>query len=88
MVHRVAVARHEGPIHRFRKVVRQALRLAFLSPQVISAILEVTQPQALSLAQIPKLLPLSSAEHRPLLSWSEHSCIKPPHYAPDRQIFP
>ena len=46
------------------KVVRQALRLAFLSPDVTSAILEGRQPNGLSLAQIPKLLPLSWAEHR------------------------
>jgi hypothetical protein len=38
------------------KVVRQALRLAFLSPGVTSAILEGRQPARLSLAQIPKLL--------------------------------
>lgn len=50
------------------KVVRQALRLAFLSPEVTSAILEGQQPPALSLAQIPKLLPLPWAKHRQLLS--------------------
>jgi hypothetical protein len=49
------------------KVVRQALRLAFLSPEVTSAILEGRHPPALSLAQIPKLLPLAWAEHRQLL---------------------
>jgi hypothetical protein len=38
------------------KVVRQALRLAFLSPDVTSAILEGRQPAGTSLAQIPKLL--------------------------------
>jgi site-specific DNA recombinase len=43
------------------KVVRQALRLAFLAPDVTSAILEGKQP--LSLARIPKLLPLSWTEH-------------------------
>jgi hypothetical protein len=32
--------------------VRQALRLAFLSPEVTSAILEGRQPKGLSLAQI------------------------------------
>jgi site-specific DNA recombinase len=51
------------------KVVRQALRLAFLSPDVTWAILEGRQPKGLSLAQIPKLLPLSRAKHRPLLGW-------------------
>jgi DNA invertase Pin-like site-specific DNA recombinase len=50
------------------KVVRQALRLAFLSPDVISAILEGRQPAALSLAQIPKLLPLSWTNQGSLLS--------------------
>jgi site-specific DNA recombinase len=50
------------------KVVRQALRLAFLSPDVTSGILEGRQPKGLSLAQIPKLLPLSWTKHRPLLS--------------------
>jgi hypothetical protein len=49
------------------KVVRQALRLAFLSPEVTSAILEGGQPAGLSLAQIPKLLPLPWTEHRHLL---------------------
>jgi DNA invertase Pin-like site-specific DNA recombinase len=49
------------------KVVRQALRLAFLSPEVTSAILEGKQPAGLTLAQIPKLLALPWAEHRRLL---------------------
>jgi site-specific DNA recombinase len=49
------------------KVVRQALRLAFLSPDVTSAILEGRQPASLSLAQIPKLLPFSWTEHLRLL---------------------
>jgi site-specific DNA recombinase len=49
------------------KVVRQALRLAFLSPDVTSAALEGRQPRGLSLTRIPKLLPLSWTEHRPLL---------------------
>ncbi len=46
------------------KVVRQALRLAFLAPEMTSAILEGRQPKGLSLARIPKLLPLSWTEHR------------------------
>lgn len=50
------------------KVVRQALRLAFLSPDVTSAILEGRQPADLSLARIPKLLPLPWVQHRRLLS--------------------
>jgi hypothetical protein len=41
------------------KVVRQALRLAFLSPDITSAILEGRQPAGFSLARIPKLLPFS-----------------------------
>jgi site-specific DNA recombinase len=49
------------------KVVRQALRLAFLAPEVTSAIREGRQPKGLSLARIPMLLPLSWTEHRPLL---------------------
>jgi site-specific DNA recombinase len=49
------------------KVVRQALRLAFLSPETTSAILEGRQPAGLSLAKIPKLLPLPWVEHRHLL---------------------
>jgi DNA invertase Pin-like site-specific DNA recombinase len=49
------------------KFVRQALRLAFLSPDITSAILEGSQRPALSLAQIPKLLPLPWTEHRRLL---------------------
>jgi len=49
------------------KGVRQALRLAFLSPEVTSAILEGSQPAILSLARIPKLLPLPWTEHRRLL---------------------
>jgi site-specific DNA recombinase len=54
-----------GSLH--PKVVRQALRLAFLSPDVTAAILDGSQPRGLSLARIPKLLPLSWAEHRRLL---------------------
>jgi site-specific DNA recombinase len=49
------------------KVVRQALRLAFLSPEVTSAVLEGRQPAGLALAQIPKLLPLQWTEHQRLL---------------------
>jgi site-specific DNA recombinase len=49
------------------KVVRQALRLAFLSPDVTSAVLEGRLPAGFSLAQIPKLLPLPWAAHRRLL---------------------
>ena len=56
---------HANGLH--SKVVRQALRLAFLSPDVTSAILEGRQPADLSLAQIPKLLPLRWSEHRRLV---------------------
>src|SRR5258705_13245603 len=49
------------------KVVRQALRLAFLSPDVTSSILEGRQPAGLSLAQIPTLLPSRWTEHCRLL---------------------
>jgi site-specific DNA recombinase len=49
------------------KVVRQALRLGFLAPDVTSAILEGRQPASLSLTQIPKLLPLAWTDHRALL---------------------
>jgi DNA invertase Pin-like site-specific DNA recombinase len=49
------------------KVVRQSLRLAFLSPDVTSSILEGRQPAGLALARIPKLLPFSWTEHRRLL---------------------
>jgi site-specific DNA recombinase len=49
------------------KVARQALRLAFLSPDVTSAILEGRQRSTLSLAQIPKILPMSWVEQRRLL---------------------
>jgi hypothetical protein len=46
---------------------QRAGRLAFLSPEVTSTILDGRQPKRLSLARIPKLLPWSWAEHRPLI---------------------
>ncbi|MEA2895974.1 MAG: hypothetical protein QOJ84_1589 [Bradyrhizobium sp.] len=49
------------------KVIRQNLRLAFLSPEVTTAILDGSQPASLSLARIPKLLSLKWTDHRPLL---------------------
>jgi site-specific DNA recombinase len=55
------------------KVVRQALRLAFLAPDITSAVLEGRQPRGLSLARIPKLLPLSWIEHRRLLAVLQQS---------------
>jgi len=44
-----------------------AMGLAFLSPEITSAILEGIHPKELSLARIPKLLPLPWTEHRHLL---------------------
>jgi site-specific DNA recombinase len=49
------------------KVVRQALRLAYLSPELTLAILEGRQYSTLTLARIPKLLPLPWAMQRHLL---------------------
>jgi site-specific DNA recombinase len=49
------------------KVVRQNLRLAFLSSEVVSAILDGRQPASLSLARIPKLLSLKWTDQRSLL---------------------
>jgi hypothetical protein len=49
------------------KVVRQNLRLAFLSADITSAILDGSQPTTLSLARVPKLLPLAWNEQRDLL---------------------
>jgi DNA invertase Pin-like site-specific DNA recombinase len=49
------------------KVVRQNLRLAFLSTEVTSAILDGSQPASLSLPRIPKLLSLKWTNHRSLL---------------------
>ncbi|MEI9924342.1 MAG: hypothetical protein WDN50_13165 [Bradyrhizobium sp.] len=53
--------------HLHPKVIRQNLRLAFLSPVVTFSILEGRQPLALSLTRIPKLLPLPWMQHRCLL---------------------
>jgi hypothetical protein len=49
------------------KVIRQNLRLAFLSSEVTTAILDGGQPASLSLARIPKLLSLKWTDHRSLL---------------------
>jgi site-specific DNA recombinase len=49
------------------KVVRQALRLAFLSPDITTAILTGDPSTNLKLAAIPKLLPLDWAVHRQML---------------------
>jgi site-specific DNA recombinase len=50
------------------KVVRHALRLAFLCPTITAAILEGSQPAGLSLSQIPKLLPLPWTDHQQICS--------------------
>jgi site-specific DNA recombinase len=50
--------------HLHPKVVRQGLRLAFLAPGVTDTILSGSQPSILTLAKIPKRLPLSWVEHR------------------------
>jgi site-specific DNA recombinase len=47
------------------KIIRQALRLAFLSPKITSGILVGSQ-QALKLRQIPKQLPLDWSSHHSL----------------------
>jgi site-specific DNA recombinase len=49
------------------KVVRQGLRLAYLSPYVTSAIFEGRHRPGFSLARIPKLLSLSWTAHRFML---------------------
>jgi site-specific DNA recombinase len=48
------------------KVIRQNLRLAFLSPEVTSAILEGSQPITLSMAGIPKVLSLKWIDQQSL----------------------
>ena len=49
------------------KVVRQELRYAFLAPSITEAILTGEQPPALTLARIPKTLPLAwSGQYRAL----------------------
>jgi site-specific DNA recombinase len=50
------------------KVVRQALRLAFLSPDATSAILDGRRSPGLALAIIPKALPLPWKDHRQLFN--------------------
>jgi DNA invertase Pin-like site-specific DNA recombinase len=56
---------HDNQLH--PKVVRQNLRLAFLSPDVTSGILEGAHPAELPLSRIPKLLSLKWTDHRSLL---------------------
>jgi site-specific DNA recombinase len=68
------------------KVVRQALRLAFLSPEVTSAVLEGRQPAGISLAHIPKLLPLQWTEHQRLLGWISLSNITELWQQKERQL--
>jgi site-specific DNA recombinase len=50
------------------KVVRQALRLAYLSPEIASAAIEGRQSSTLTLARIPKMLPLPWAKQNRLLT--------------------
>jgi site-specific DNA recombinase len=50
------------------KVIRQALRLAYMSPEIVSMTLEGKQPSTLTLARIPKLLLLPWAAQRRLLT--------------------
>ena len=49
------------------KVIRQNLRLAYLSSEVTSAILDGSQPAGLVLARIPKLLSLKWTDQQSLL---------------------
>lgn len=51
------------------KVVRQELRYAFLAPTITEAILIGDQPATLSLARIPKTLPLAWADQRRALGF-------------------
>jgi hypothetical protein len=44
------------------KVIRQELRYAFLAPSITEAILTGIQPPTLTLARIPKTLPLTRAK--------------------------
>jgi site-specific DNA recombinase len=50
------------------KVIRQALRLAFLAPEITESILQSNQPGHLSLAAIPFALPLRWTEQRQALN--------------------
>jgi hypothetical protein len=54
------VALQTSPFH--PKVVRQGLRLAFLTPELITPVLD--GDPVLELKQVPKLLPLSWREQR------------------------
>ena len=49
------------------KVIRQALRLAFLTPEITQSILHAEHPAHLSLATIPNALALGWADPRQLL---------------------
>ena len=50
------------------KVIRQALRLAFLAPEIAESILQGTQPAHVSLAAIPFALPLPWAKQKQTLA--------------------
>jgi DNA invertase Pin-like site-specific DNA recombinase len=51
------------------KVVRKAIRIAFLAPDITEAILNGSQPVSLTFAQLQKTLPLSWAEQREVLDF-------------------
>jgi hypothetical protein len=51
------------------KVVRKAIRIAFLAPDITEAILNGAQPVSLTFAQLQKTLPLSWAEQRKALDF-------------------
>jgi DNA invertase Pin-like site-specific DNA recombinase len=51
------------------KLVRQELRYAFLAPNISEAIIDGNQPATLSLARIPKTLPLAWSEQRRALGF-------------------
>jgi hypothetical protein len=64
----VSIEELAGGVKLHPKVVRQALRLAFLAPEVTSSILSGDRPGRLTLRQIPKRLPLAWTEGPKLLS--------------------
>ena len=51
------------------KVVRKAIRLAFLAPDITEAILNGSQPETLTFARLKETLPLSWAEQRKSLDF-------------------
>ena len=63
----VSIEELAGGVKLHPKVVRQALRLAFLAPEVTSSILRGDRPGKLTLRQIPNRLPLAWTERPRLL---------------------